>query len=203
MAWGSNDHGQATVPAGLSGVSAVSADWAHTLALKTDGTVVAWGNNDHGQSTVPSGLTGVTAVNPGHWQSLVLKADGTVVAWGLNTSGQTVIPAGLNGVGAIDAGGDHNLALIPPVLAANDSYSTAENTALTVNAPGVLTNDTYVDGVTLSVSKVADPPMAPSRSTPTVRSRTHRPPATAVPTASPTSSTTAPSVPTWPRCRSL
>ena len=42
-------------------------------------------------------------------------------------------------------------------VAANDSYSTAENTALTVATPGVLGNDTDVDGNPLTAVKVTDP----------------------------------------------
>ena len=43
VAWGENCYGQATVPAGLSGVVAIAAGALHSLALKNDGTVVAWG----------------------------------------------------------------------------------------------------------------------------------------------------------------
>jgi alpha-tubulin suppressor-like RCC1 family protein len=52
VAWGCNDYGQATVPAGLSGVTAISAGSVHNLALKNDGTVVAWGYSYFGQATV-------------------------------------------------------------------------------------------------------------------------------------------------------
>ena len=45
VAWGWNDFGQATVPAGLVDVVQVSAAYAHTVALKRDGTVVAWGSD--------------------------------------------------------------------------------------------------------------------------------------------------------------
>ena len=40
--WGDNSEGQATVPAGLSGVTAIAAGGFHSLALKSDGTVVGW-----------------------------------------------------------------------------------------------------------------------------------------------------------------
>jgi len=36
VAWGYNDQGQTTVPAGLSGVVAIAAGGAHTVALKLD-----------------------------------------------------------------------------------------------------------------------------------------------------------------------
>lgn len=44
-----------------------------------------------------------------------------------------------------------------PPTAMEDSYSTTRNTPLTVNAPGVLSNDTDANGDTLSAIKVADP----------------------------------------------
>ena len=36
VAWGDNGNGQTTVPAGLSGVVAIAAGQAHTVALKLD-----------------------------------------------------------------------------------------------------------------------------------------------------------------------
>jgi VCBS repeat-containing protein len=42
-------------------------------------------------------------------------------------------------------------------VAANDSYTTAEDTALTVSAPGVLANDTDVDSAVLTAAVVANP----------------------------------------------
>jgi hypothetical protein len=111
VAWGWNDNGQATVPAGLSGVVAVAGGEAHSLALKANGTIVAWGWDYYGQTTVPAGLHGVTAIAAGEFDSLALKSDGTVVAWGDDNEGETVVPAGLAGVVAIAAGYYHNLAL--------------------------------------------------------------------------------------------
>jgi formylglycine-generating enzyme required for sulfatase activity len=111
VAWGDDGDHQIEVPAGLSGVTAISAGDSHNLALKEDGTVVAWGDNRYGQASVPAGLSGVTAIAAGGWHSLALKNDGTVVAWGFNTYGQLNIPAGLSGVTAIAAGEWHSLAL--------------------------------------------------------------------------------------------
>jgi hypothetical protein len=89
VAWGRNNQGQTTVPAGLSGVVAIAAGGEHTVALKSDGTVVAWGYNYAGQTTVPAGLSGVVAIAAGAWHTVALKSDGTVVAWGSNSAGQT------------------------------------------------------------------------------------------------------------------
>jgi alpha-tubulin suppressor-like RCC1 family protein len=91
--------------------SRIAGGYAHSLALKSDGTVVAWGQNTYGQTTVPTGLTGVAAIAAGGYHSLALKNDSTVVAWGQNTYGQTTVPTGLTGVVAIAAGLYHSLAL--------------------------------------------------------------------------------------------
>ena len=83
-----------------------------SLALKSDGTVLAWGDNTHNQvSGIPSGLSGVVDIACKSNHCLALKSDGTVVGWGDNTYAQTTIPAGLSGVIAIAAGTDHSLAL--------------------------------------------------------------------------------------------
>lgn len=41
VAWGNDDYGQITVPAGLTGVTAIAAGHYHTVSLKWDGSVVA------------------------------------------------------------------------------------------------------------------------------------------------------------------
>jgi alpha-tubulin suppressor-like RCC1 family protein len=128
MAWGRNDVGQlglgtttgpetcmSELPCsqtpvqvkGLSGVKAIATGYDHSLALLSDGTVVAWGKNQWGElgtgTTGPNvcgngwlcnptptpiaGLSGVTEVATGYAQSLALLADGTVMAWGSNNDG--------------------------------------------------------------------------------------------------------------------
>src|SRR5438874_2276504 len=86
--------GQGTVPSGLSSVIAIAAGWAHSLVLKSDGTVVAWGSNYYGQCAVPNRLSGVIAIAAGAYHRLALKSDGTVVAWGDNNLGQSAVPNG-------------------------------------------------------------------------------------------------------------
>ena len=163
VAWGLNGNGQTDVPAAPSGVTAISAGGYHNLALKSDGTVVAWGMNDNGETNIPAGLSGVKAISAGAWHSLALKNDGTVVAWGWNSMGQSTVPAGLSGVTAVTAGEMHNLALVQTVpgnhypSALNDSYSTYQNTVLTVAAPGVLSNDMDEDGDLLWAVLVSGP----------------------------------------------
>jgi alpha-tubulin suppressor-like RCC1 family protein len=147
MAWGANTSGQlgvgeaeigdSDVPVaveGLTGVTAIAAGGNHSLALLSNGTVMAWGENESGQlgdgntnesdAPVPvTGLTGVTAIAAGREYSLALRSGGTVVAWGAGERGQlgndrtinSDVPVNvkdLTGVTAIAAGGEHALALL-------------------------------------------------------------------------------------------
>ncbi len=145
-AWGDNRVGElgngtvggvnptpAHVP-GLTGVTAIATFGAHTLALKTDGTVWAWGDNQSGQlgvgtiggnSPTPvqvSGLTGIIAITAGAAHSVALGTDGLIRACGNNSSGQLgdgtfttrstpTLVQGLIQVTHIGAGGAHSLAL--------------------------------------------------------------------------------------------
>ncbi len=95
----------------LSNVVAVAQGEAHSMALTTNGTVVAWGSNTYGQTNVPYNLTNVIAIAAGYYHSLALTGNGTVVGWGMNQYHQTNVPAGLSNVVAIAAGGYHSLAL--------------------------------------------------------------------------------------------
>ena len=76
----------------LSGVTAIAAGGEHTVALKTDGTVVAWGWNISGETTVPAGLSGVTAIAAGGRHTVALVGTATPVAPAITTQpvGQTV-----------------------------------------------------------------------------------------------------------------
>ena len=85
-------------------MTAIAAGDFHSVALRSDGTVVAWGYNGSGQTNVPAGLSGVTAIAAGfayggpeerrHRRRL-----------GYNSYGQANVPAGLTQVTAIAAGG--------------------------------------------------------------------------------------------------
>jgi hypothetical protein len=152
VAWGDDTFGQlgngiasangdtevpAAVP-GLSGVTAVAAGEEHSLALLSDGTVMAWGENRYGQlgsgstagSAVPvpvKGLTGVTAIAGGGQHALALLSGGTVMSWGDNSNDQlgdghdvstqslSTVPVPvvkITGVRAVAAGSEDSLALL-------------------------------------------------------------------------------------------
>lgn len=112
-AWGDNSSGQLGIPTSNTAVTATTptqvgtaTNWsviasglAHSLALRTDGTLYGWGANSNGQvgngSTVNVGtptqignaITWVT-VEAGLQHSVALQKDNTVWTWGRNTEGQ-------------------------------------------------------------------------------------------------------------------
>lgn len=110
VAWGSDNYGQTNVPPSATNVIAIAAGYSHSLALRSDGTVIAWGTTP--ATNVPAGLSNVVAIAAGHGQNLVLRNDGTLVAWGApSTAATATIPSGISNIVAIACGDDHNLVL--------------------------------------------------------------------------------------------
>src|SRR5688572_6038636 len=111
-AWGRNLFGEAIPPPGLEGVIAVAGGSTHSLALRTNGTVVAWGSTDNGASvaSVPAGLSNVIAIAAGSF-SAALKSDGSVVIWGTMRHEITNVPPAAVSVTALAIGGSAVIAL--------------------------------------------------------------------------------------------
>ena len=116
-------------------MTAVSAGYYHSLALKSDGTVWAWGYNNYGQLGDGSQINrampvqvanlasaNIVAISAGAYYSLALSSNGVVYAWGDNQYNQlgdgtairrlTPVPiTGLSNVKSISAGYEFSLAL--------------------------------------------------------------------------------------------
>jgi alpha-tubulin suppressor-like RCC1 family protein len=145
MAWGDNEAGQlgsgsmqsgsSNVPVPvkrLSGATAISAGYDHSMALLSSGAVRVWGDNSFNQLGQPNGFPGgiadsdvpiavkgvgkASAIAGGGLFSMALTTSGTVLAWGDGAFGQLgngttdtlITPTavkGLTGVQAISAGG--------------------------------------------------------------------------------------------------
>lgn len=122
VAWGDNSQGQAGVPLSVTNAVAVAAGGNTSLALRSDGTVVAWGR---GAADFPAGLSNVVALAAGSYtadfgvvvcHALALRADWTAVEWWysesmVGASASTEVVTGLTNVVALAAGKDHSLAL--------------------------------------------------------------------------------------------
>ena len=121
---------------GLTNVTAIAAGHKFSLALLSNGTVMAWGNGQYGKlgngseaprgSTVPTqvrGLSAVASISAGYFHALALLRNGTVMAWGNGDYGElgngTIVNSdvpvqvnGLTGVKQVSAGAIHSLALL-------------------------------------------------------------------------------------------
>jgi hypothetical protein len=120
---------------GLSGVTAIAAGQDFSLALLSNGTVMAWGDNEDGQLGVGtttendlpvavSGLSGVTAISANFDEvGTALLSNGTVMDWGSNREGELgdgtttssdvpVAVSGLSGVTAISRSASGGMALL-------------------------------------------------------------------------------------------
>ena len=65
----------------LKNVVSIAANTGYSMALKSDGTVVAWGHihNDYRTpATVPAGLSNVVAIAAGQFYSLAITTNATV-----------------------------------------------------------------------------------------------------------------------------
>ena len=147
-AWGWNSIGQLgdgtqidrTRPVAVRNVNdavAISAgSLTHSLALRSDGLVLAWGNNysrqlgDNSQPQRPTptfvpGLAGIVAIAAGSSHNVALAGNGSVYVWGSNLAGQLNLTTPVEfaptahpnhwppGATLFSAGGDRTVVLTP------------------------------------------------------------------------------------------
>jgi alpha-tubulin suppressor-like RCC1 family protein len=112
IGWGYNLcclYGQQTPPPDtLSSVKSIAAGYSHSLALKTDGTVISWG---YPAALPPARINNINAIAANINYSLLLSSNGTVKVYGMPHYELATVPTSLNGVIAIAAGEMHALAL--------------------------------------------------------------------------------------------
>ena len=82
-----NDNYSITANIGPEYDPIVATGWAHTVGVKSDGSVIAVGDNDWGQCDI-SDWTAINQVAAGYYHTVGLKSDGTVVAVGWNDDRQ-------------------------------------------------------------------------------------------------------------------
>ena len=105
VAWGRNTYGQCDVPEGNDFVAIAAGD-AHSLALRSDGSLVSWG---YGECDAPKGTDFVAIAAYGPY-SIALKSDGSLVVWSYYESDRCDAPKG-NDFVAVAAGKTHAVAL--------------------------------------------------------------------------------------------
>jgi hypothetical protein len=90
---------------------AVAGGAVHTLALRSDGSVMGWGRDLNGETHAPTPNIGFVSISAGFSHSLGLRSEGTIAGWGGNPNGQLVIPLPNQGYVAVSAGESHSLGL--------------------------------------------------------------------------------------------
>jgi hypothetical protein len=118
------------------GVTQVQAGIDFSVALRSDGKVVAWGDSSYSHLAIPSNIKPVTQIATGGDHTVALQNDGTVVAWGDNTSGQTTVPSSLTNVVYIAAGANSSAAVTQSgqVVVWGESNFTTASTACCASA---------------------------------------------------------------------
>jgi alpha-tubulin suppressor-like RCC1 family protein len=142
---GNDAVGQCDVPYGLTNALQVAGGGGQSIAVKTDGTVVAWGANYYGEGVAPTNLSGVAMVSAGWYHDVALLTNGTVTAWGLDVPALgyylTNVPPNLTNATVISAQALHTLALRSDGTVVAWGYNTSYGET---NVPAGLTNVTAI-----------------------------------------------------------
>jgi hypothetical protein len=86
VVWGGNINGVTNMPAGLTNVAAISANFYGNIALRQDGTITIWGNTGYVPTNTAAGVSNVVEVSAGYYFDLVLNSNGRPYAWGYNVT---------------------------------------------------------------------------------------------------------------------
>jgi len=122
----------------------IAAGSSHTVARRSDGSVVAWGTNGSGKTIVPALPPGLTYVEiaAGGGHTVARRSDGSVVAWGDNIDGKLNVPALPTGLTYVEiaAGTDHTVVRRSDgsVFALGNNYFGSDRAALPALAARLL-----------------------------------------------------------------
>jgi hypothetical protein len=124
---------------------AVVAGGHHTLARRSNGSLVAWGYDNYGECHVPALPPGISYVEvaTSAKHTVALRSDGSVVAWGWNYYGQTNVPALPPGLAYVEvAAGEYHT-----VARRNDGSVVAwgSNSSGQLNVPALPPGLAYVE----------------------------------------------------------
>jgi hypothetical protein len=139
---------------GLSNVVALAGGGYHSLALKSDGTVIAWGNNAFGQTTIPAGLSSRAVIvgdafntnnSPGTYTLTYMSSNSV---GGIATATRTIVvqdttPPVITLLGSNTLAVLTNTLFVDPGATALDacggSYAVTTNNPVNVAVPGTYT----------------------------------------------------------------
>lgn len=122
-----------TPPTGLRDVVAIAAGGYHSLALKSNGTIVGWGDNTWGQAIPPIGLCYVKSLAGGGGHSLALIQP---------PSDADTTPPTIEPVPSQTIPWPPNHKLVDISIIAN----TSDNSGAPVTLTAVVTSNEYIDG---------------------------------------------------------
>jgi alpha-tubulin suppressor-like RCC1 family protein len=111
--WGDDTFKQISIPTNLTGVKEIHCGGHHSVALKSDGSVVSWGITFAGINVPPSGVT-FNNISAGYLHTCGVKQNGTAVCWGYTFDGQCDVPVLPTNqkYSNISCGRDHTVATI-------------------------------------------------------------------------------------------